>query len=609
MTLRPHRFALIAVLCAMLACVLLAPGLGGGFILDDDYNITLNPLLHVTAWNPQALFEAAYSFTWGGGPRFLPMLSFALDHWRAGLDPAAFKATNLGIHALTVVVLAGFLRCLLQTVWPAAKAEAAALAIALAWAIHPLQVSAVLYVVQRMQTMCTLFILLALWAYLLARKAQIRGARSRRYWLLAMLCGALAFASKEDAVLLPVYAFALELTVLRFRTADTLLARRMRNIWLVLAGLGVAAYLLVALPHYWTSEQYWGMGFNSYERLLTQGRVLVMYLGQILVPVPDHMRFYYDGMLPSHDLMHPPSTAPCLAALAALLLWAWSWRKTRPLFALGILLFFAGHFITSGAFALDMAFEHRNHFPLIGILLALADLLDAALGRLHAPRRAAMVAASLSLCVLAIATGLRAHTWGDPLRLAEKNAQIAPDSARAWMALCNVHYVRSADKPGPELDLAISACRSGSAIPYAAYHLANIVIFKTMRGDVSAADWDRYLDRLQHGRPSAENINTIWVLIKRKAKGLPLDENGVLKAIDIVARRDGFMSVEYARIGYFILDHTQQPDMAYLYFEQAVRASSPKQPVAKELIADLRSHGRQDWAAKLEAATGAAPAP
>src|SRR3546814_3430063 len=91
------------------------------------------------------------------------MLTFALDYWRAGgVEPAVFKATNIAIHALTTIVLVWFFRALLlAAAVPARSVRFAAPALALAWAIHPLQVSTVLYVVQRMQTLSTLFLVLA----------------------------------------------------------------------------------------------------------------------------------------------------------------------------------------------------------------------------------------------------------------------------------------------------------------------------------------------------------------------------------------------------------------------------------------------------------------
>ena len=109
--------------------------------------------------------------------------------------------------------------------------------------MHPMQVSSVLYVVQRIQTFCTLFVILALLAYLRARKAQIDGRPSRRAWLLAALAWLTALASKEDAVLVPVYALIIELTVLHFSAADIPLAARLRKNYLFATSAGASLYL------------------------------------------------------------------------------------------------------------------------------------------------------------------------------------------------------------------------------------------------------------------------------------------------------------------------------------------------------------------------------
>src|SRR5690606_30189310 len=110
--------------------------------------------------------------------------------------------------------------------------------------------------------------------------------------------------------------------------------------------------------------------------LLTQPRVLCMYLGQILWPLPQHMPFYYDWVQPSRSLLQPWTTAPAIATLSALLALAWWARVRQPLFALGVFLFFAAHTITSNVVALELAFEHRNHFALIGAVLAVGSVLS-----------------------------------------------------------------------------------------------------------------------------------------------------------------------------------------------------------------------------------------
>jgi len=196
MTQRSARFFLLAAVLAVLAASMFTQGLGGGFMLDDAHTIVDNTLIHITSLNKESMMYAASSFHAGGGVRPLAMASFALDYWRQGsLDASAFKATNLFIHALTTFFLALFFRrLLLLAQWTPQRAAMGALLLALVWAIHPLQVSSVLYVVQRLQTMGTLFLVLALLGYLVARQAQIQGNPSRSGWLLAALAWGLALS-------------------------------------------------------------------------------------------------------------------------------------------------------------------------------------------------------------------------------------------------------------------------------------------------------------------------------------------------------------------------------------------------------------------------------
>ena len=146
MTASRLRFPLLAALMAALAAFLFIPGLGGPFIFDDTPNIITNTALHVSRLNLEDWLYAIYSFQPGHGSRSLSMLSFALDYWRGGgLDPHTFKSTNLLIHALTTFVLALLLHRLLWVLhWSRRHAVIGALVFALAWAIHPLQVSSVL---------------------------------------------------------------------------------------------------------------------------------------------------------------------------------------------------------------------------------------------------------------------------------------------------------------------------------------------------------------------------------------------------------------------------------------------------------------------------------
>lgn len=603
--IRRPGYGLLAMLCAMLACLPFLPGLPGDFMFDDVPNIVENPGIELHSLHPAAVLNAAFSAQLGGHTRVLPTLTYALDYFRGdGFDPATFKTTNIFIHALTTLVLAWFLRSLLlMAQLPRRHAEWFALTMALAWALHPLQVSSVLYIVQRMQTMATLFILLSLCSYLHARQAQMAGRSGRTGWMLATMLWVLALACKEDAILVPAYALALELTVLKFSASQPHAARRIRLGYMWMTVISAALFFLVVVPHYWSWGNYGGRDFSGPDRLLTQGRVLCMYLWQSVVPLPSQMTFYYDWLQPSRGLLTPWTTLPSLLFVLALLGTAWHLRAQRPLFALGVFLFLSGHFVTSNVIGLELAFEHRNHFPLIGVVIAAGDLLRAAADRFNVRGSIRFAVCMLLLVAMGLATAIRAHSWESNLKVAQTSARIAPHSARAWNSLCLAWFERGggAKRGNPHLDKAIAACNQGAAVgKNSIIGLTNVVAFKAIQGTVTPDDWSRYLTQLQRVPMTAENAKAIWVILNQARDGIGVDGTQVLEAIRITHERRPFGTIESAAIGYFILGHTQQPDSAYPYFARAVeQAKDPSFAVG--LIEDLRKEGRPDWAGKLEA--------
>ncbi|MGG6461884.1 hypothetical protein [Solilutibacter silvestris] len=602
----PNRWFLISgLICAAIAGLPFLPGLHGSFVFDDVANIVSNQAVQISTLNASSISDVAFGKQPGGISRVLPTLSFAFDFWRSGgLDPVQFKITNIFIHTLTTLALTWLFREILLSVQaPKRKAQFAALALALAWAVHPLQVSSVLYVVQRMETMCTFFIVLSLLSYVIGRREQLAGRPGRVGWLLALLFWVVAAGCKEDAALLPIYALALELTVFGFAAANPQLAGRLRKGYMIATFVGMALYLFVVAPHFWSSSLYPGRDFSSSERLLTQARVLCMYLWEILVPLPSHMPFYYDWVQPSKDLFHPWTTLPSIVLLVSLLIAAWVVRKQHRLFALGVFLFFAGHFMASNVLGLEMAFEHRNHFPLIGAVLAIGDLLVLAAQYLRF--RPAMLATTCTLLLIGLsgATISRASMWGSEKEFVYRTPQLAPQSARAWYSLCIYYYDLGGGKvPGnPYIDKAIDTCRKGAAAaPYSLTNITSLLTFKAWRGLDTRLEWAQYLERLQHVNLGPENNQSIWTIINNFRAGIPFDENNVFKAIDIVLTRKQLDPGEYAAIGYFTLGRTRQPDRAYPYFARAVEMLPPGDPHTIELITDLDRQGRTDWARKLE---------
>lgn len=590
-------FLLVALVMALLAGALFLPGLKGGFVLDDGPNILTNRLLHLSQLGVPELIYAALSFSESGW-RALPMLSFALDYWRGeGLDAATFKATNVLIHVVTALALALFFRRLLRMAgWELRQASITALLLALVWAIHPLQVSSVLYVVQRMQTLCTLFVVLSLWAYLGMRQAQMEGGRSRGSDAMLVMFPVLALLSKEDAALLPLYMLALELTVLQFRAANPDVSNALRKGYLLLAVVGLAVYLFVIVPRYWRWDAWTGREFSAPERLLTQGRVLVMYLRQMLFPLPSMMPFNYDTFPVSRGWLQPCTTVPAWLLLFGLSWGGWRLRLRRPLFAFGVMLFFVGHFMTSNVIPLELVFEHRNHLPLIGVVLAVGDLLGAGWKRWAVgwKWRGLLVAGA----VLALGTGtvVRAHAWGDPLRFAKYSVQLAPQSERAWLALGGAYVDLSKwQADSPYLAQAIAALEEGQGHIDSVTLLSNLVLYKTVRGSVTQGDWAALHEAVRRAPNTFHSMNVIPGMVYNLRMGVPLDEGGVYGLFEIALARNSASKADCVLASHFAMDRGMPGAKVLPFVRCAVALSRPDDRELATLLQRLNDSEQGKW--------------
>lgn len=595
-------FPLLSVLCALFSSLVFIPALSGDFVLDDGFNILTNRLLYIDVLSTGDLINAALSFHDGNGSRPLPMLSFALDYWRSGsMDPGAFKATNLLIHGLTIFFMTLFLRRLLLSAgWKEADAAIGALCLALIWAIHPMQVSSVMYVVQRMQTMETLFLVLALWAYLGMRQRQMDGVgRGRGQGLLVLVFWLLALGCKEDAPLLFAFLLALELTVLRFQAAEAKVSKGLRQSFLLLTALGAIAYLFVIIPYYWSWDTHISRDFSTLERLLTQPRVLIMYLGQILFPYPDHMPFIYDQLPVSRSVLQPWTTLPALALVIALMSWAWGWRVRRPLFSLGVLLFFFGHFITSNVIPLELAFEHRNHFPLIGVVIATGDLLVMVWNRWEVGIRLRSAGVAVIVLVLGVATASHAYTWGDPVRHGEKLASLLPDSSRAWTQLGGAHFDRyNQSKDEVHLQRAIEANQAGLYHVNSPALASNVVIYRSIQGTITDNDWQHLLTALQDAPHGWQNKSVVWTLLSNLERGFDLDEHWMAQVVEVLPSKAGLSDSEYLRLAIFMYKNSE-PEQALPYFIEFAKKTPPESRTLNRIIGELAEAGHDHWVEQL----------
>ncbi len=449
---------LVLTAALMVALVIYAPGLGGGFLFDDQPNLALNEALK----HARPTWDSVLAVTGSGnaGPlkRPLAMLSFAVNVWLTGMNPVWFKFTNVLIHLLNGVLIYLLTRLLLGRLAGGCgisltplRARWMAVAVACLWLLHPLNLTSVLYTVQRMTSLAATFTLLGMILYVLGRRwwlgPEPRWAAGAAAMLGGVLgCGALAALTKENGLLIVAFVFLIEWIFFRFQAPHPVARRALaaaHALWFGLPALAAVVWYLLIHPERVVGG-YGGRDFTLIERILTEPRILWHYVRWLLVPDIRAMGLFHDDIPLSKGLFDPPATLFALlewALAAGLALWM---RRKAPVFSFGVLFFLAGHAMESTIFPLEIVHEHRNYLPSWGILLMLGYYgLHPGFGRLVARLRGGREPASEPLLPLRAAvlagfallaaggTWARALSWSDQRMLMMAEVRHHPLSVRA----------------------------------------------------------------------------------------------------------------------------------------------------------------------------------
>lgn len=406
-------------------------------VLDDTASFVEMREVYINDFSCDSLKQIAGSRF--GMARFLPMLSFAVDH---RLNPGSivqFHLTNIVIHLLTTLALYAFLTGIMrfdasQRMLRLTSPAHFCLFVAVLWALHPVQTNAVTYLVQRMASMMAMFYLAALACYVFARASHTVARRCVLYG--AAACMALAaFLSKENAVTLPFAILLIEFIFLapamaaRLRRAMTWPRLLLAVLLLLLLTPFVLGFLDNIMASYQTRH------FTLLERLLTEPRIIVFYLSLLALPLPSRLNLDHDFTL-STSLLSPPTTLVAVVLLFVLLLAAVRLRHREPLVAFGVLWFFLQLFVESTIIPLELIFEHRLYLPSIGFILLVVAGVDRAFAfwgryKITRPGRMAFLCLIILVCVSSLLTSTRNHTWRDSLSIYGDSLRKSPNKPRA----------------------------------------------------------------------------------------------------------------------------------------------------------------------------------
>ena len=418
------------LLAALLTGVIYAPGLSGNLYLDSGKIYQVEQVYREQGAEIKVkdlAFESQYG-------RVIPQLSFylniAIDD---GVNPYAIKLTNVVIHAVNAMLVYLFAVLLLERTRYRERRQLLAAAVALAWLISAVNVSGVLYAVQRMNQLATLFSLAALVFYLKVRGTQawhaLTGGR-----LLTLVAGVLAltivaYACKENALLIPVFIVLIEW----FLFPD--LPAWLRTRAGLVATIAASAVLVVVLASLFSGSgllDYSDRTFTMEERVLTQARILWIYMIQLILPTSTATGLYQEGIPLSTGLFSPMSTVAALAGLAGLVVFAIRYRghEAVGIIAFGIAFFLAGHLLESSVFPLELYYEHRNYLPSAGLYLAIVVSAYWLLRRM--PKPWAIGISLVYFVAIAFVAHEKAVTWSDEqqaYRLALARDYLSPRAA------------------------------------------------------------------------------------------------------------------------------------------------------------------------------------
>ena len=442
-TLRHWPTALNSALLLLIVAVTVfvyRPGLSGPFLFDDNVHIVKNSNVAIEDLSLPSLQQAWHSsLAQGVSKRPLAMLSFGINHAITGKSSVGFKTTNLILHILcgiTIYLISFRLARLYGFATDQEellrRADTIALFVAAIWLVHPLNLSTVLYVVQRMSILSTLGVTIGLLIYLIGRQRLYLERRGgRRLVVLSFIPAGIAILAKENAVLYPLLIAVIEWTLLRNLTGSDPARRFMRNVLIGIVALPLALGCLYYLTHLESFlSGYQSRGFSLEERLLTETRALWFYVKLLFFPDITQLGLHHDGFLVSKGLVQPRTTLAAVASLITLGLGSVVLAKRYPVPAFGILFFLAGHSLESSVLPLELVFEHRNYLPSIGPLFALA--MGAGYLLTHTRmKNVTLLAGIIFVTLLAAVTHLRAMDWSSLIDIAFSEVEHHPDSPRA----------------------------------------------------------------------------------------------------------------------------------------------------------------------------------
>ena len=437
-------FLVPAIVVWLAVLVLWRGALSAGFVFDDIVRIVGEERFIVAPWTSWQAVAV--------GQRPLVQLSLGLNHALGGLNPWGYHAFNILVHATAAVAALLAVRCCLDSLrrrqvvalTPSASTFCA-VAVALLWALHPLQTAVATYVIQRAEAMAGLFLFAAVAC--LCCGAQQRPAsigvvprhRVADIWFTStVVCCLLAIAAKPTAACSPALLLAIDAFIL----SGSLLAT-LRSRWLLHLVLWTTTCALIPLGVvrgvFSNAAGNAGAGLRvadttPLEYAGTQVRAVGLYMGELVFPSLMSIDHGIEELTAPWILVVGVATVVLLAVLVVIAVTRRCWWGILPVF-------FIVSLAPSSSFVplADVAADHRMYLPLIAVMAAVVSVAASLwiVAQRHSRRigqwvGAVMIAALFAaIAAESVGTSLRNREYANPLLLWSQVIDRRPEHVRA----------------------------------------------------------------------------------------------------------------------------------------------------------------------------------
>jgi Tfp pilus assembly protein PilF len=424
----PSKFETpLLVLLAVVVILIYAETLSGPFIFDDRNNIKENPHIRISQLTLKGLTAAAFD----SPSHYRPVanISFMLNYYIHGYNVVGFHTVNIIIHVITGILLYFLVQTTLRT--PALQSRYAhykwiSFFAAALWIVHPLQTQSVSYIVQRMNSLAAMFYVLSFLCY---ARLRVYPQNRSKWGLLSgcILAGMLALGTKQNTATLPFFLLLYEWYFFQNLSLKWLKDHRALLAALLILLAIVALLFLGTDPLDKILAGYASRNFTPVQRLLTEMRVVIFYIGLFLWPHPSRLNLDHDFAL-SYSLTDPITTLFSMLAIALMLALAVVLAKNQRLISFCILWFLGNLVIESSIFGLEIIFEHRLYLPSMMCSLIVVLLVD----RWAKPVWLKPLIFLTLTIVAALYTLQRNEVWCDRIRIWEDCVKKSPQKARPY---------------------------------------------------------------------------------------------------------------------------------------------------------------------------------